>query len=367
MAKKDYYKILGVDKNVTDNELKKVFRKLALKYHPDKYTGKSEKEKKEAEDKFKEIAEAYNVLSDKDKRKKYDQFGDENADFDSNFSHFGGMNINDIFRHFARQAGFDPFNDEANFKYEKRRGKDINLHITVTLEEIYNQSLKKFTYDRYEPCKDCHGSGLGKNGSVSTCSTCHGNGYVTQTTRNSFATMMQTIVCPTCHGTGEQIVNPCSTCHGSGLVRKSVTKTINIPMGCFDGAIMPMVGGGNYCERANGDIGNLNIIFSIEKHKDFDIDPKNRYDLITLIDVPVLDCIIGKPQQVKGIDGKMHTLLINKGTTDGNMYTIKGCGMPQTVGVYGDLHVYVRQKMPLNISDEEMKLINNLMKSKNFK
>ena len=340
MAKKDYYKILGVKNDASIDEIKKAFKKLALKFHPDRYAGKSEKEKKEAEEKFKEIAEAYGVLSDKEKKEKYDKFGDENATFDSGFSGFSTMDFDNFFKGFGFNP-FNPFDDGANFKYEKRKGKDIKLNLTVTLEEIYNHATKKFSYERNEPCSHCHGSGLGKNGRVETC--------------------------PTCHGTGEYIVNACSYCHGTGLERKTVTKNIQIPSGCCDGAYMPLVGGGNYCERADGDIGNLIIIFKIAKHKDFDIDPNNQYDLVTLIDVPVLDCIIGEKQSVKGIDGKMHKFDINKGTTDGNVYILKGLGMPKTNGTYGDLHIYIRQKMPRTISSDELNKIYELKKSSNFK
>lgn len=274
------------------------------------------------------------------------------------------------FDNFFKGFGFNPFNpfdDGANFKYEKRKGKDIKLNLTVTLEEIYNHATKKFSYERNEPCSHCHGSGLGKNGRVETCPTCQGKGYIIKTSRTGFAVIQQTTTCPTCHGTGEHIVNACSYCHGTGLERKTVTKNIQIPSGCCDGAYMPLIGGGNYCERADGDIGNLIIIFKIAKHKDFDIDPNNQYDLVTLIDVPVLDCIIGEKQSVKGIDGKMHKFDINKRTTDGNVYVLKGLGLPRTNGTYGDLHVYIRQKMPTTITSDELKKINELRKSSNFK
>lgn len=373
MAKKDYYKILGItdeEKKLRgedfDSLLKKKWKKLALKFHPDRYAGKSEEEKKQAEEKFKEIAEAYGVLSDKEKKERYDKFGDENATFDSGFSGFSTMDFDNFFKGFGFNP-FNPFDDGANFKYEKRKGKDIKLNLTVTLEEIYNHATKKFSYERNEPCSHCHGSGLGKNGRVETCPTCQGKGYIIKTSRTGFAVMQQTTTCPTCHGTGEYIVNACSYCHGTGLERKTVTKNIQIPSGCCDGAYMPLVGGGNYCERADGDIGNLIIIFKIAKHKDFDIDPNNQYDLVTLIDVPVLDCIIGEKQSVKGIDGKMHKFDINKGTTDGNVYILKGLGMPKTNGTYGDLHIYIRQKMPRTISSDELNKIYELKKSSNFK
>lgn len=363
MAKKDYYKILGVNKDADEKTIKTAFRKMAVKFHPDKYAGKSEKEKKEAEDKFKEIAEAYNVLSDKEKKERYDKFGDENATFDSGFSGFGSMNFDNFFSGF----GFNPFNEGANFKYEKHKGKNIKLKLTVTLEEIYNHAIKQFTYERSEPCSHCHGSGLGQNGRVETCPTCHGKGYTITASRTGFAILQQMTTCPTCHGTGTHIVNPCSHCHGSGLERKSITKSIQLPTGCCDNSYINLTGCGNYYERAEGDIGDLTIIFNVAKHKDFDIDSNNPYDLITLIDIPVFDCIIGEKQEVKGLDGKMHTFNINKGTTDGNVYTIKGLGLPKTNSRYGDLHVYVKQKMPTTISSDELKKINDLRKLPNFK
>lgn len=368
MAKKDYYKILGVDKDADAKAIKAAYKKLALRFHPDRYAGKSEKEQKEAEEKFKEVAEAYGVLSDEEKRKRYDQFGDENIDFDSGFGGFNGMDVNDIFEHFRRRAGFgfDIFNDEANFTTQERKGKDIKLRVNVTLEEIYNQSKKVITYERYEPCKVCHGSGLGKNGRVETCPTCHGSGQVVNVSRMGYATIQQVTVCPTCNGTGKNIVNPCKSCNGSGLERKTVKRTIQIPVGCCDNAYMPLIGGGNYCERAEGNIGNLIIIFKVERHKDFEINSNNKYDLDTLIDVPVLDCIIGKQQSIKTLDGKTYKFNIKQGTTDGNTYILRGKGLPTPNGSYGDLHIYIRQKMPTNISVDDIKKIEELRKSSNF-
>lgn len=369
MAKKDYYKILGVDKNADEKTIKDAYRKLALRFHPDRYAGKSEAERKKAEDKFKEVAEAYGVLSDKEKRKRYDTYGDENADFDSGFEGFSGMNINDIFEHFRRSSGFgfDIFNDGANFKTETKKGRDIKLIVPVTLEEIYNRESKTITYERFEPCKTCHGSGLGKDGHISTCPTCGGRGSVVNMTRTGFATFQQVTVCPTCGGTGQTVINPCKSCKGTGLERKTVKRKIQIPIGCTDNAYMPLVGGGNYCERASGNIGNLIIIFKVQEHQNFDIDSNNKFDLVTLKDVPVLDCIVGSEQAVKGIDGKMHRFSINRGTTDGNTYILRGCGLPTPNGGYGDLHVYIRQKMPVNINSEEMNKINELRKSSNFR
>lgn len=369
MAKKDYYEILGVDKNADAKAIKNAYRKKAIQYHPDKFAGKSEKEQKKAEEKFKEIAEAYGVLSDEEKRRRYDQYGDENVDFDSGFGGFNGMNINDIFEHFRRSSGFgfDIFNDEANFKTtQEKKGRDIKLIVNVTLEEIYNRVSKVITYERYEPCKTCHGSGLGKNGRIDVCPTCHGRGSIVNTTRRGFTTFQQIAPCPTCNGTGKIVTNPCKSCNGSGLERRTVKKTIQIPVGCCDNSYMPLVGGGNYCERAEGNIGNLIIIFKVEKHADFDINTNSQYDLDTLVDVPVLDCITGGTQSFKGIDGKMHKFNISKGTTDGNVYLLKGCGLPTPNGRYGDLHIYVRQKMPTTISPDELKKIDELKKSKNF-
>ena len=240
----------------------------------------------------------------------------------------------------------------------------LKIGFSLNEAKIYLALLEKYPLNGYEVSKY---SGVARSLVYDCLDRLVSKGYVIKTSRTGFAVMQQTTTCPTCHGTGEHIVNACSYCHGTGLERKTVTKNIQIPSGCCDGSYMPLVGGGNYCERADGDVGNLIIIFKIAKHKDFDIDPNNRYDLVTLIDVPVLDCIIGGKQSLKGLDGKIHEFDINKGTTDGNVYILKGLGLPKSNGTYGNLHVYIRQKMPKTISFDELNKIYELKKSSNFK
>lgn len=368
MAKKDYYDILGVDRNASENDIKKAFKKLALKWHPDKFP--DEAEKKKAEEKFKEIAEAYEILSNAEKRKKYDTYGD--ANFEGSFSGFGNMSADEIFRHFTQQAGFgfSPFGfggTSARYNEPKKKGQSIRLNLRVTLEEIYRQEIKRFSYERYEPCKHCHGSGLGKNGKVATCPTCNGTGHVTTTHSFGYSTVMQTVTCPDCGGSGITMENPCPHCHGSGLARTKVNKELKIPKGVCDKAMMEIEGGGNYCERGDGENGDLTIIFNIEKHSRFNIDPDNRYNLVAVIDVPVVDCILGEKQVVLGIDNREHAVEIKPGTTDGSMYILKGLGLPLQNGSYGDLHVYVRQKMPQRLSNDEISKLKELKKCKNFK
>lgn len=366
MAKKDYYSVLGVDRNASENDIKRAFKKLALKWHPDRFP--DEGEKKKAEEKFKEISEAYGVLSDADKRKRYDTYGDANFEGFSGFN--GTMNADEIFQEFARQAGFGfgPFGfSHGGRAHEVKKGQNIRLNLTITLEEIYGQKSKQFTYERYEPCEHCNGSGLGKNGKIRTCPTCNGTGHVTTRQTFGYNTVMQTVTCPDCGGSGTKIENPCPYCNGSGLVRTKVTKEIRIPKGVFDKAMIDVPGGGNYYQRGEGEIGDLTIIFNIAKHDRFDVDPNSRYDLITLIDVPVIDCILGEKQTVIGIDNREHTVELKAGTTDGNMYVLKGLGLPTQNGSYGNLHVYVRQKMPQRLSNDEIEKLKELKKSKNFK
>lgn len=365
MAKKDYYEILGVDKNVTDDELKKVWKKLAVKYHPDKYADKSEEERKEAEEKFKEIAEAYDVLSDKEKRRKYDM-GDMNMEFGG----FGDMAYDDIIRNFMRMNDFDPFLNTrfGGRNYQKvKKGSDINLKMTITLDDIYNQREKEIKCTGCQVCSHCNGTGFGENGRIDVCPRCNGTGSITNVKRNGYTVFQQITQCPDCNGTGIKVVNPCSHCHGTGLEKTKLTKKIKIPAGCFDFATYQLPNQGNPSERKDGINGDLNIVFVIDKNSPYLLDPNNVYNIITELEVPVLDCIVGEKESIKCIDGKTRVFSIEKGTTNGKTYRLKGCGMPDGNGGYGDMIVYIKQKMPTKISNDELKKINELRESKNFK
>lgn len=367
MANKDYYSILGVNRNASESEIKSAFRKLSLKYHPDRQVGKSESEKKEAENKFKEIAEAYSVLSDKDKKKQYDTYGSVNS------QDFSSMNTGDIFDFFRRKAGFNPFNDDDffsgfNFRHTNKKvqnkGKTIKLNVYVTVKEIYNHSYKKINYERYEPCSHCNGSGLEYGGKIDTCPQCHGSGMVMNKYRQGFAFIQQSSVCPTCHGSGKIITNPCKYCNGTGIERKNTAKTIQIPLNCLNNSYTILQNEGNYCERCDGEIGDLMIIFKVDDNMFSIID--ETYDIGTTKIVSVIDCILGGKQTIECVDGKTYNFDINVGTTDGTIYLLKGKGLLKPNGTYGNMNIKIKQVMPSYLTKSDINLLEKLKSSKTF-
>lgn len=360
---KDFYKILGItdeEKKLQGKEfydvLKKKWKKLALKYHPDKFDGRDAKSKKEAEDKFKEIAEAYDVLSNEEKRSNYDNHGNYDSFMNDIFQ---GFNSDDIFSHFAQY-----FHDSEHVKNTNNtNGGDIIVNLKVTIEDIYNSATKQFSYMRNMPCSYCHGSGVGQNGSIDTCDKCNGKGYIINTKISSFGSFSQMVICDKCHGTGEIIKGKCQECNGTGVHRVRTTTNIKIPKGSLNGTIITIKGGGNYSNNNKGNAGDLHVKLYIESNDEFEISGYNPYNVNTYIDVSVYDCILGIPQEVKGIDNKTYTLHIDKGTTNGRMFILKGKGLPKSDGSFGDLNVYVKQKMPTQLSENDIKLINKLRKT----
>ena len=365
MANKDYYSILGVEKNATDDVLKKAYRKLSLKYHPDRQGGKSEQEKKEAEDKFKEVVEAYDILSDKEKRQQYDMFGTVDGGFGSN-----GPNMDDIISRFMRHTGgFSSFFDEdfGGSKYGRGivKGNDKKVRVTLTLEEVYKRGKKTIKYDRYKPCSECGGKGS-KNGNVGTCPYCHGSGFITQRQQFAYGFSQTSSPCPHCHGSGKLISNPCNKCGGSGLVLSEESFTFDIPLGITDNVAMSVPRMGHYCERLEGQEGDLTIIFRVAEDDRFKIIPNSPYDLAYIDETPVLDCIIGCEKTIKHIDGKTYKYTLRQGIEDGSIISLGGKGLAKGNGLYGDLKIVVKYKMPSVISNDDRKLIDKLKKSHNF-
>lgn len=359
---KNYYTILGVDKKATAEEIKKKFRKLSMQYHPDRLSGKSEEEKKKAEDKFKDIAEAYSVLSDENKRKQYDLFGtvDNNGFQSSNFNPF------DLFKN---MGGFDDdFSMFSQFKKQKkvRKGTDIRFTAKISLKELYNNSKHTITYKRYKPCHECNGNGS-KSGNVEQCPYCNGTGMMTKSYQRGFITQIEQVVCPHCNGTGEIISNPCHKCNGTGLEQVEEKYTFNVPIGCFNDTYTIVNGGGNYPERNNGIKGNLQIIFKIIPNDNFSIDDNNPYNLNTSVDIPILDCITGCNTTIKGVNGEDIKIKIPSYSKHDTFVVIKGKGLNQPNKQRGDLIVYIKQKMPKQLNIEEKNIIEKLKKSANFK
>lgn len=356
MANKDYYSILGVDKNASDKEIKSAYRKLSLQFHPDRNPGN-----KEAEEKFKEVAEAYRVLSDKDMRQRYDTYGT----VDDNFS---GMNINpeDIFKNFMkmhRGFGFG-FDDEPEERVYK--GRDKVLKVNVSLSDVYNNVTKDIVYSVNRKCPKCNGSGS-KSGKIEQCPHCGGTGQIHN--RQQFGHMFtdNITICPYCGGTGKKIVDKCSNCNGSGLVETKDKLTIKVP------SIYEILqqsylhrGGGHSCENNLGENGDLRFTFKIVKEDGYDIDETNVLNIIKTVEVPVIDCLLGTTLKISHLDGKTYNIDINECTSDGKIYKLSGKGFK--VGRYvGDLLIKIKQTMPNSLTDDDRKLLNKLKKNKTFK
>ena len=365
MAKRDYYEVLGVGKNATPEELKKVYRKLALQYHPDRNPGD-----KEAEEKFKEAAEAYDVLSNPDKKARYDQFG--HAAFEGGAGGYeGGMNINDIFSQFGDifgdffgGGGFHGFSGFGGGQQGRRatpRGSNLRIKVKLTLEEIEKGCEKKIKVAKYVPCKTCGGSGS-RTGKYDTCPHCHGSGVVTEIRRTILGQMQTQSVCPHCGGEGRIIKDKCHDCNGDGIVRSEEIITINIPAGVYDGMQLSMSGKGNAAPRG-GVSGDLIILVEELPHDIFERQDNNLYynAFITFS-----QAAMGGSIEIPTLSGKVK-VKIDAGTPSGKVLRLKGKGLPQ-YGSYGrgDLLVSVNVWVPKNLSREEKEILTKLDQSPNF-
>lgn len=362
MSKRDYYEILGVSKGADADEIKKAYRKLALKYHPDKNPGD-----KAAEDKFKEAAEAYEVLSNAEKRKRYDQFGHQGVGGASGGGGGfggGGFSMDDIFSQFGDIFG-GAFGGGGGSRGGRRVTKGTNLRIKVklTLEEISNGAEKKIKVNKFVSCKTCNGSGAKNANAVKTCTTCRGTGHVTRVTSTFLGQMQTTAVCPTCNGEGQTVTDKCNVCRGDGIVRDEETMSLNIPAGVEDGMQMSVNGKGNAAPRGgvNGD-----LIVAIEEieHEELKRDGVNiYYDAY----VNFADAALGAQIEVPLIDGKAK-LKIEEGTQSGKILRLRGKGLPELNGYHrGDLLVCVNVFTPQKLSKEEKALMEKLREAENFK
>lgn len=365
---KDLYKILGLTKDASDEDIKKAFRKLAVQYHPDKNVGKSDAEKKEAEEKFKEINEAYSVLSDPKKKQQYDMYGTigEQPGFG------GGMGdpMADFFRHMhghfnMDDFGFNPFGGGGQRQNMRVDGTSIKIKISCTLEEVYNGSAKTIKYNRKKHCSACGGSGS-KDKSECTCQKCGGSGRYREIRKNGWSTQIIEGECPNCNGTGRQIKNPCGKCGGTGLEQVSETVTVTIPKGVINGDIVTMGGMGNDAPNNMGNSGDLIVIFEVKPHNVFGIG-ENGYDLYCKTSVNVVDCITGCEKEVTCIDGSKAKIVIPKFAKDKQIVTVNGKGMPSGNGRFGNMLVFIDQQMPTDLNKDEVKLLNELKKQKHFK
>lgn len=353
--RKDYYKILGVKKDATQDEIRKAYKKLALKWHPDKNQGS-----KEAEEKFKEAAEAYEVLSDEKKKAEYDN---PHSSFDFHMSggpDFGGMGMDDILRHFGF-GGMD-FGFGGNRRESApQKGTNIRIAFPLTLEEMYNGVTKKIKYNRFELCDHCNGSGKTDKTKEKVCRTCGGSGFVFS--QNGFMSMQQT--CPSCGGTGKHIENPCPHCGGHGITQKTCIEEIKLDKGLLQGMNMIVQGKGNFPPHGKGTQGDLIISIQAVPNDKFEIDGN---DLYFEMELSVVDAILGCTVNVETVDGKKLTAKIPSGTCDGHKLRFKGYGIPMYgTSKSGDMYGIVRINIPKNITSEEKEILLKLKEYDNFK
>ena len=371
MAKRDYYEVLGVDKSATADAIKKAYRKKAIQYHPDKQQGKSEAEKKEAEDLFKEAAEAYSVLSDPDKKARYDQFGHAGmggAAGGGGFSDFGDFDLNDIFssvfgQGFGGFGGFSGFGGGGGRTQQPRyRGSDQRVKVKLNLKEISTGVTKKFKLKKYVKCTHCGGSGAEGN-ATETCPECKGTGRVIRTQQSIFGMMRTETACPNCGGEGKVIKNKCPHCHGDGIVMGEEVVEVSIPAGVMEGMQLSLRGKGNAGKR-NGINGDLQIVIEEEPHPQL-IRDENDLVYNLLLDIPT--AALGGTAEIPTIEDAAR-VTIEPGTQPGKVLRLRGKGLP-TVNGYsrGDILVNISVYIPETLSKEEKKSMESFKESDNFK
>ena len=367
MAKRDYYEVLGIGKNAAADEIKKAYRQMAIKYHPDKNQGD-----KAAEEKFKEAAEAYEVLSDADKKARYDRFGHQGVGGASGGGQGpGGMNMDDIFSQFGDVFG-DGHPFESFFGGSSRRsggggrrqrvGTNLRVKVKLTLEEISKGVEKKLKVNKQVACSSCAGNGAKDKSSFKNCGTCGGSGQVRRVTNTFLGQMATTSTCPTCNGEGNVITNNCSSCRGSGRMDGEEVITVNIPAGVADGMQLSMSGKGNAPERG-GIPGDLIIL--IEEVED-QILKRDGNNIIYDLYLNFADAALGTQVEIPIVGGKVK-LKIDAGTQPGKILRLRGKGLPElNSGYTGDQLVQVNVWTPKKLSSDERALLEKLRESENF-
>ena len=373
MAKRDYYEVLGVDKKASAADIKKAYRKIAIKYHPDRQGDKSEAEKKEAEEKFKEAAEAYSVLSDDTKRQQYDQFGFNGPNMGGGFGGFegfggaGGFSMDDIFSMFGdifggHSGGFGGRSGGRTI----HRGTDLRLKVHLNLQEVATGVTKKFKVRKDVVCSACHGSGGAAGAKPETCPTCHGSGSVIRQQQSIFGMMQTQSVCPTCQGEGQIIKNKCPRCQGSGVEHGEEVVEINIPAGVQDGMVVNAPGKGN-AGHHGGPAGDIKVFIEEDRNDTFIRDGKDLiYNLV--LDVPT--ATLGGEVNIPTVEGGKLRLKIEPGTQPGKTLRLRGKGLPAVQGYgygNGDILVNINIYIPKTLSREEKNILEKLRDSDNFK
>ncbi len=365
MSKRDYYEILEISKEASQDEIKKAYRKQALKFHPDRNPGD-----KEAEEKFKEAAEAYEVLSDQQKRQRYDQFGHAGVGSAANGSgHF--TNVDDIFSHFGDIfgdfgfGGFGGFGGGSRGRGGQRvnKGSNLRVKVTLTLEEIAKGTEKKLKVNKYVVCDTCSGTGARSKDGFTTCTTCNGSGHVTRITNTLLGRMQTSSPCPNCGGEGKIIKDKCNTCFGEGIVKSDEVIKINIPAGVGEGMQLNVSGRGNAARRG-GVNGDLLVVIEEQKHQELIRDGN---DLLYLLYLTIPQAALGDTIEVPTVDGKVK-IKIEPGTQPGKILRLRGKGLPEVNGYgKGDLLVNINVWIPSKLTKEEQKLIEKFSESENFK
>jgi molecular chaperone DnaJ len=357
MAKRDYYDVLGINKSASPEDIKSAYRKLAVKYHPDKNPGD-----KAAEDKFKEASEAYGVLSDKSKKENYDNFG--HAAFENGgggqggFGGFGGSDFSDIFEDFFGDFGGGGRRNSR--RSSSNRGSDLRYDLSITLEEAYSGKKQNIQFSSSDKCSTCKGNGSKPGFTADRCTYCGGNGKVRS--NQGFFTVQQT--CPQCSGSGEEITNPCIDCGGSGNKQTSKKISVTIPKGVDDGTRIRLAGKGEAGSRggANGD---LYLFISVKSHELFKRSDEN---LFFEFPISIADAALGTTIEIPTIDGGKAKIKIPEGTQSGKQFRLKGKGMPYMRGSgTGDLYVQINTEVPISLNKEQKELLEKFREIENEK
>lgn len=361
MDKRDYYEILGVSKNAANDELKKAYRKMALKFHPDKNPDDSL-----AEEKFKEAAEAYEVLSNEEKRARYDRYGHAGMGGAGGFSG-GGMDMDDIFSHFGDIFGFGGgggggFGGGGRSGGRRiRKGSNLRVKVRLNLHDMVYGVEKKIKVKKYISCDSCSGSGS-EDGQTNTCPTCSGRGQVTQVSQTFLGAMHSTSTCPTCRGEGSLVKNKCHKCGGQGIIKGEEVVELKLPSGITDGMQLSVSRKGNSAGKG-GVNGDLIVLVEEDEHPELE---RHGKDLLYQLNISFPEAVLGTQSEIPTVDGKVK-VRIDQGTQAGKILRLRGKGLPDVNGYgVGDLLVRVNVFVPKTISKEEKKIIDKLLDSENF-
>ena len=372
-TKRDYYEVLGVEKGASTDEIKSAYRKLALKWHPDKWVNGTDAEKKTAEEKFKEASEAYSVLSDPDKKARYDQFGHAGVEGQTGGFDFSSFNLNDLLNNIfgggfggfgGGFGGFGGFGGGGQAQQRVYRGRDIRTRVRLTLEEIARGVEKEVTIERNEPCPDCGGKGAKNASDIQTCPDCHGTGQVQRVSNSFFGQTVTYSTCPRCGGEGKILKNPCRTCGGTGLVRKKATVKVTIPAGVEDGMQLSVRGAG-HAAKNNGTNGDLLVVIEEIPHSQLKRDGQNLFYTQIL---SVMDAMLGTEVTIPCLDGS-YKIKVEPGTQSGSVVRLRGRGLPAVKGYgsgTGDLYVKFLVWIPKKLSRSEKEMFESIRRNPTF-